>query len=136
VTLFSAIRLANFNVDDEQSSGFKGLPTPAAAIFVVSLPLVLLSDQWGIRSYLTNRYVLFGLVIVISYLLTSKQAMFSLKFKHFSWQGNEVRYLFVAFIPLSLIAGAYFSTVYIAIPFIVIVYILSSLFFNLINYEV
>ncbi len=136
VTLFSALRLAKFNVDDEQSHGFKGLPTPAAAIFVVSLPLVLFVDRWGFRELLMNRWVLFGLVAVISYLLTSNLAMFSLKFKHFSWSGNEVRYLFLLFIIASLVIAAMAAAIYIAIPVIIIVYIISSLLFNVFNYEV
>ena len=89
---FSALRLAKFNVDERQTSSFIGLPTPANALFWGALIV-------GIGSYL-ERYdwtvfpILF-MLLVSCYLLISEIPMFALKFKHWSWQGNEVKYIFL-----------------------------------------
>lgn len=89
IPVFSALRLAKFNIDERQTSSFIGLPTPANAIFwgglVFSYSGFLVSSVW----------VLIGLTLVFSYLLVAEIPMFALKFKNYSWKTNEIQYLFL-----------------------------------------
>lgn len=89
---FSALRLAKFNLDERQSLGFIGLPTPANALFWGSLmvgvaPHFESSPLWAVAMVVG--------VLASSYLLVSEIPMFALKFKQWGWKGNEVKYLFV-----------------------------------------
>lgn len=84
---FSALRLANFNVDERQAMGFIGLPTPANALFWSSLIV-------GTKGDLPTHLVLIG-IFLSCYLLTSEIPMFALKFKTFGWQDNVLRYSFL-----------------------------------------
>ena len=89
---FSALRLAKFNLDERQSLGFIGLPTPANALFWGSLmvgvaPHFESSPLWAVAMVAGG--------LVSSYLLGSEIPMFALKCKQWGWKGNEVKYLFV-----------------------------------------
>lgn len=88
VALFSALRLAKFNVDDSQSEDFAGLPTPAAALAVASL-----STWW--QAWLLPRETYLGFAALVCVLLVCRMRMFSLKFKNFMWSGNELRFIFL-----------------------------------------
>ena len=100
---FSALRLAKFNLDERQALGFIGLPTPANALFWGAL-IVGLGDAIATLPY-APWLILLG-TFVSCYLLVSEIPMFALKFKHWGWQGNEVKYLFViSCIPLLLLLG-------------------------------
>lgn len=100
---FSALRLAKFNLDERQALGFIGLPTPANALFWGAL-IVGLGHRMAALSYAP--WLVLGGIAVSSYLLVSEVPMFALKFKHWGWQGNEVKYLFViSSIPLLLWLG-------------------------------
>ena len=100
---FSALRLAKFNLDERQVLGFIGLPTPANALFWGAL-IVGLGDAIATLPY-APWLILLG-TFVSCYLLVSEIPMFALKFKHWGWQGNEVKYLFViSCIPLLLLLG-------------------------------
>jgi CDP-diacylglycerol---serine O-phosphatidyltransferase len=128
IAVFSALRLAIFNVDERQSNEFIGLPTPANAIFFISLPLVI---HYGsphhflhpfFLSVTGNFTVLLILAVVFSFLLVSPYPLFSLKFTNLSFSSNSTRYIFVIIaLVLVLLAGIY------ALPFIIIAYILLSL---------
>ncbi len=89
IAAFSALRLAKFNVDERQTEEFRGLPTPACALFFVSLPM--LDADWVAGSYL----LLLGLTVAFSVLLVCDMPMFSLKFKSFGWKNNRLRYVFL-----------------------------------------
>jgi len=96
IAVFSAIRLAKFNIDVRQSDTFIGLPTPANAIFICSLVFISLGDNQ--LSLLTeNIFFLLAVTVIFSYLLISELPLFSLKFKTFHWKSNKLRYFFVAF---------------------------------------
>jgi len=100
---FSALRLAKFNLDERQALGFIGLPTPANALFWGSLIV-------GTQEYLEEipyiPFILLAGVLVSCYLLVSEIPMFALKFKHWGWKGNEIKYIFVlSCIPLLLLLG-------------------------------
>lgn len=101
VAVFSALRLAKFNLDERQAMGFIGLPTPANALFWGAL--IVGAGEW----LLSSPYLYYGVVagILIScWLLVSEIPMFALKFKTWSWQGNEIKYIFLlTCIPLLLL---------------------------------
>lgn len=90
---FSAIRLAKFNLDERQKLGFIGLPTPANALFWGAL---ILGGQNFIESNASVMFWILILGIAIScWLMVSEIPMFALKFKHWGWKGNEVKYIFI-----------------------------------------
>ena len=100
---FSALRLAKFNLDERQALGFIGLPTPANALFWGSLIVAL--EQQGFTFCGMEWVILLG-VLISSYLLVAEIPMFALKFKHWGWKGNEVKYIFIlSCIPLLLLFG-------------------------------
>ena len=100
---FSALRLAKFNLDERQALGFIGLPTPANALFWGSLVLGL--QQQG--TYFEGmEWVIIAGTFLSSYLLVSEIPMFALKFKHWGFKGNEVKYLFLlSCIPMLILLG-------------------------------
>jgi CDP-diacylglycerol--serine O-phosphatidyltransferase len=93
VAAFSAVRLAKFNLDTRQTTSFIGLPTPANALFWGSL-VVGFGEQLSATPYYI--YIVLALVLLSSYLLVAELPLFALKFKHWGWRGNEVKYIFVA----------------------------------------
>ncbi len=101
ISIFSALRLAKFNIDERQTSSFIGMPTPANALFWSSL--VVGSHDFLISTSF-NAIYLFILVVVTSLLLVAELPMFSLKFKDLSWAHNKVTYIFLLVcIPLLII---------------------------------
>ncbi len=92
IAVFSAVRLAKFNIDTRQKSTFIGLPTPANALFWVSLVAGL--GGW-ITELNAGWLLMVGLITLFSYLLVSEIPMFSLKFKSLRWRSNKVRYIFL-----------------------------------------
>ncbi len=129
ITLAAAYRLANFNIDERQSSSFIGLPTPAFSMFVVSLPLVIFySNNLFFIELLQNFYVLLGITLLGCYLMNAEIPLFSLKFKHYGWKGNQVKYLFLL---ATIILLGTLQTV--AIPLTIILYVLLSVIENMIK---
>lgn len=92
IAVFSAMRLAIFNVDERQTTTFIGLPTPANALFWSSLVTGI--GQW-IAGLNTGWALMIALVLISSYLLVSEIPMFSLKFKSFAWADNKIRFGFL-----------------------------------------
>ena len=100
---FSALRLAKFNLDERQTLGFIGLPTPANALFWGSL--IVGAGQYIAPLPYTAYIILIG-TFVSCFLLISEIPMFALKFKSWGWKGNEVKYIFLlTCIPLLLFFG-------------------------------
>ena len=137
VTIFSAIRLAKFNLDERQTNSFIGLPTPANAIFISSLPLLIMGPFAIINAegfithnliYLMNLYSLIGITVISSFLLVSSLPLFALKFKNFLWADNKVRYVFLL-LSLALLIIFKFA----GIPLIIILYIILSIINNIIT---
>ncbi len=92
IAAFSALRLAKFNLDERQTTSFIGLPTPANALFWASL--IVGAENFVVNLPLAVLFVM-AMVVVSSGLLVAELPMFSLKFKHWGWKGNEVRYSFL-----------------------------------------
>jgi len=93
IPIFSALRLAKFNIDTRQESSFIGLPTPANAILIASL--ISLNQSSYLSNLLSNVWIIIALILVLSFLLISKLPMFSLKFKNLTWSDNKTRYIFL-----------------------------------------
>lgn len=93
IAVFSACRLAKFNIDTRQTTSFIGLPTPANALFWSSL--IVGGKEWLLG--LEHAWALIlGLIFLFSYFLVSEIPMFSMKFKNLSWKSNKRRYTFLA----------------------------------------
>jgi len=127
IAIFSAIRLAKFNNDPRQSDSFIGVPTPANALLIASLPIIVFQDEsW--KPLIVNTNNLLILTAVMSYLLVAEIKLIALKFKSFGWGGNEFRY---SFILLTILLIAVFKVL--AIPLILISYIALSITANLVK---
>ena len=116
---FSALRLAKFNRDERQALGFIGLPTPANALFWGSLVCGLVESGAFVAANLW--WAILFMVFYASYLLISEIPMFALKFKHWGWKGNEIKYIFViSCIPLLLLFGVFSGIAFIIVWYIVL----------------
>lgn len=124
ITLGSAYRLAKFNLDEDQQSSFTGLPTPANALLIISLPLILeFQNSNTISAIILNPWFLTAMTFLSCYLLNSKIKLFALKFKDWSFKTNAVRYIFLF---LSVLFIVVFK--FLAIPLIIVLYVMLSLF--------
>lgn len=121
--VFSAVRLAKFNVDDRQTTSFIGLPTPPMALFMASLPLAYW-QQGLLGQPVLNPYLGLGIAILFSVLMVCNRPFFSFKVKSMRWKGNEVRWIFLM---AAVVGLAVFRLV--ALPFILLLYVLLSVLF-------
>lgn len=121
IPVFSALRLANFNIDERQSVNFIGLPTPANTLFFIALPFALNSYA----PFLLNPWVLIMLSLVMSWLLVAELPLFSMKMKNFALSENIHRYILIL-ISAILIIFLKFA----AVPVVIILYILLSIIFK------
>ncbi|HJP63802.1 MAG TPA: CDP-alcohol phosphatidyltransferase family protein [Mucilaginibacter sp.] len=121
ISVFSALRLAKFNNDTRQAEAFIGLPTPANAILIASIPLIL-EHHPEFSKYILNQYILAGLVIVMCTLLVAELPLMSLKFKNTDFNKNIYRYLLLLF---SAILILFFK--FAAVPVIILMYITLSI---------
>jgi CDP-diacylglycerol--serine O-phosphatidyltransferase len=113
VSAFAGLRLARFNLDTRQAEGFIGLPTPSLTIFAVGLMLIFKDNLYGWNSWLLHPAVLYSLIGLFSYLLNAEFPMFSFKFTHFRWKGNEIKFIFIAIILVEIVLfrGAAFALI-------------------------
>lgn len=130
IPVLSAVRLAKFNLDTRQTTSFIGLPVPANALFLGSLPLIQLQARYSDSlSWLTaitdNYYVLVVIAIGMSLLLVSKIPLISLKFRNLKFADNKPQFILVAFAVI-----AFAVVTFTAIPLIILAYILLSLIFK------
>jgi CDP-diacylglycerol--serine O-phosphatidyltransferase len=133
IPVCSALRLAKFNIDLRQEVNFIGLPTPANGIFFASIPLLLFAQPHlysfihldFLVKFFSNTRILTILAVFFSYLLISDFKIFSMKFKNLAWNGNQLRYILL--ISSIILFILFFLS---AIPIIIILYILMSIFFQ------
>jgi len=126
IILSSAYRLAKFNVDSRQASSFIGLPVPANTLIIISLPLMYQYQYHEVmEGVIFNKWFLIILTLLSSYLLNAEIPLFALKFKTWDIASNKKRYIFLA---ISLVALVVLK--FIAIPLIILFYILFSLFWK------
>lgn len=102
ITLFSALRLAKFNVDDTQVKSFRGLPTPANALFIAMIVHFSVYNS-GIDFIFDNLFFIPLLSVVLSLLLTSNIKMFSLKFNNLRFAENRRFFIFAAIALIAVI---------------------------------
>ncbi len=126
ITVFAAIRLAVFNLDDQQKNRFTGLPVPAVALFFISAVYNMQSHLGG-KLYIHEVNWLL-MVVVFSVLMVIKFPMFSLKFEHYCWKGNEIQYIFIG---ISIILLVTLQTIGISLA--VILYIFLSVLMNVLQ---
>ena len=118
-----AYRLARFNLDTEQNFGFKGVPIPAAGLVVASLPLIYWNMQTEmVYTILMNKWFLYGLIILLSFLMVSKLPLMALKFKDFSIKSNLPKFILVG---IAVVTALLLK--WLAIPIVFIAYIILSL---------
>lgn len=123
ITLASCYRLANFNVDTRQTDSFIGLPTPANALFILSLPLVLANtDSLIVLELLVTPWVLLLITALSAYMLNAEIPLFALKIKKFSFKENSLQITFLAICILLLVFFRYAG-----IPLIILTYVSMSL---------
>jgi CDP-diacylglycerol--serine O-phosphatidyltransferase len=121
-----AYRLARFNLDTEQSFGFKGVPIPAAGLVVASLPLIYWNIQTEmVYTILMNKWFLYGLIILLSFLMVSKLPLMALKFKDFSIKSNLPKFILVG---IAVVTALLLK--WLAIPIVFIAYIILSLLYK------
>ena len=129
ITLGSCYRLANFNIDTRQMDSFIGLPTPANAIFILSLPLILKNtDSLILLELLTNCWVLLMVTIVSAFILNAEIPLFALKIKKFNFKDNALQIVFLL-ISLLLLLVFKFS----GVALIIVFYVMLSVIMNLIT---
>jgi CDP-diacylglycerol--serine O-phosphatidyltransferase len=127
----AAYRLARFNLDDTQVYSFKGVPVPAVGLLIASFPLILhFNTISSVNNLLINKWFLYTLIIVLSYLMVSNVRMMALKFPDYTLKNNLPKVILI----LIAIVSAIFLQ-WIAVPVVFIFYILLSLSTNKIKSE-
>ena len=123
----AAWRLAKFNLDESQQYSFKGLPTPAAGLFVASLPLILKfpPEMINITDFILNKWILYVIIVLLSFLMVSNLPLMSFKFKDFGIKNNLPKYLMVI---IGVIAAIFLQ--WIAVPRLLVTYVIVSLLFK------
>ena len=128
ITLGSCYRLANFNIDTRQTDTFIGLPTPANALFILSLPLILKnSDSLLVLELLINPWVLIIISMLSAYVLNAEIPLFALKIKKFNLKDNTLQ-LFFLLISILLVVYLQFAGVALIIVFYVLLSIITNKF--------
>ncbi|MFT6747129.1 MAG: CDP-diacylglycerol--serine O-phosphatidyltransferase [Glaciecola sp.] len=130
ITVFSALRLAKFNLDTRQSESFIGLPTPANTLLFLTIPLVVIYGEENsiLMSIIANPYVLLTFVFVFSYLLVAEIPLLSLKFKNYSWKDNLGKYVLLISSAVLLWLFSFLAPV-----FIIVLYLIISIINNVRN---
>ena len=126
IAVASGYRLAKFNVDIRQTTSFIGLPVPANTLLILSLPLIIsFQASQQITEVILTPWFLIIITLVSCVLLNAEIPLFGLKFKTWNFKDNAVRYLFLISSILLLVVLKF-----IAIPIIIFLYILVSLFWK------
>lgn len=122
-----AYRLARFNIDNTQSYGFKGVPIPAAGLLIASFPLILHfgNPYIDVSNVLTNKWVLYAVILIVSALMVSTLPLMALKFKDFSVKNNLPKIILLA---VAVVCALLLQ--WLAVPVVFIVYIILSLLYK------
>lgn len=128
ITLGACYRLAKFNIDKRQTDSFIGLPTPANALFFISLPL--LKDTSYLSEALNRSWVLLALVFLSAFIMNAEIPLFSLKMKDFAFSKYKLQVFFLALSIVMLILLKF-----LAVPLIIVMYVLVSVINNMVSKE-
>lgn len=119
----AAYRLAKFNLDTDQQFSFKGLPVPSVGLLIASFPLILhFNFINSVNEIIINKWFLYAVIILLSYLMVSNHRMMSLKFPDFSLKNNMPKIILLV---IAIIAAIFLH--WIAVPVVFIIYVLLSL---------
>ncbi|MER3471927.1 MAG: CDP-alcohol phosphatidyltransferase [Chitinophagaceae bacterium] len=118
-----AWRLAKFNISMNQTHSFRGVPSPAAGLLVASFPLIIFYQYFNIQAFFINKWFLYAVIVLLSYLMVCNRPFMAIKFKDFSFKNNLLKYILLS---IGLIAVV--SLKWLAVPVIFAIYILLSLF--------
>jgi CDP-diacylglycerol---serine O-phosphatidyltransferase len=124
VSMAAAYRLGKFNLDESQAYGFKGVPTPAVGLLIASFPLIL---HYGgglleIDFLFTDKWFLYAIIVLVSWLMVSNLPLMALKFKDFSLKNNLPKYTLAG---IALVAALLLK--WMAVPVVFIAYLIVSL---------
>ena len=122
VACAAAYRLAKFNIDDSQQYGFKGVPTPAIGLLIASFPLILVNSGDTVAALLLNKWVIYAIIALVSYLMVSNLPIMALKFKDYKLKNNMPK---VILLLLAVVSAIFLK--WLAIPVMFILYIILSL---------
>jgi CDP-diacylglycerol--serine O-phosphatidyltransferase len=126
VACAGAYRLARFNIDTEQTYGFKGVPIPAVGLLIASFPLIYWNTtQVWLVELLTNAWFWYAIIFIVSYLMISKLPMMAMKFKTYAVKDNLPIYGLVTVAVLSAIIFEWA-----AVPIVFLLYVILSLTLN------
>lgn len=118
-----AYRLGRFNLDKDQSYGFKGVPIPAAGLLIASFPLIYWYANTPFAvSLLLSIWFWYALIAVIGYLMVSNIPMIALKFKELSIKSDLPKFILVA---VAVLSGIVLK--WLAVPVIFVAYVILSL---------
>jgi CDP-diacylglycerol--serine O-phosphatidyltransferase len=122
----AAFRLGKFNLDDSQQYGFKGVPTPAVGLLIASFPLIYwYAESPEAVTLMQNKWLWYGVIVVLSYLMVSNLPLMALKFKNFSVKSNLPKLILLV---AAIIAAILLK--WLAVPVVFILYIILSLAFK------
>ena len=117
-----AWRLARFNLDDEQQASFKGVPIPAVGLVIASFPLIIHFQTLNLQFAFINRWLLYAVILVLSYLMVSSLPLMSMKIKDLTIKNNLARYILLTLGIIAAICLKWF-----AVPVIFVLYVIISL---------
>jgi CDP-diacylglycerol--serine O-phosphatidyltransferase len=121
----AAWRLAKFNLDFEQQTSFKGVPTPAVGLVIASFPLIIHFQTFNFQFAFINKWLLYAIILLLSYLMIGNLPLMSMKLKDLTIKNNLARYILLL---LGIIAAI--SLKWLAVPVIFILYVVLSLAFK------
>ena len=118
-----AWRLAKFNISTNQTNSFRGVPCPAAGLLVASFPLIIWYRYFDLQFYFINVWILYGVILMLSYLMISNRTFLAIKFSDFSLKNNVLKYVLLS---VSVVLIVFLK--WLAVPLIFILYLVLSLF--------
>ncbi|MFN8437753.1 MAG: CDP-diacylglycerol--serine O-phosphatidyltransferase [Cytophagales bacterium] len=128
VAMFSALRLAKFNIDTRQTQGFIGMPTPANALFVAGLFLTLYGQQnISFLNTFVNPVFIYAYSVIASYIMIAEIPMLSLKFSSFDFASNQMRYFLLVGSVVFLVISAIFGFTFLGFSLSILYYIVLSI---------
>jgi CDP-diacylglycerol--serine O-phosphatidyltransferase len=125
-----AWRLAKFNISTDQSDSFRGVPAPSAGLLIASFPLIIWYEYFGMQQLFINKWFLYGVIVLVSYLMVSNLPLMALKFKDFSYRNNAGRFILIALSAIIIIVLAVTKNLWLSWPIIFVLYVLLSLFYK------
>jgi CDP-diacylglycerol--serine O-phosphatidyltransferase len=126
IPMAAAYRLARFNIDTQQTYGFKGVPVPAAGLLIASIPLIYwFSNSQTVIGLILNQWLLYAVIVVVSWLMVSRIPMLALKFKSKKLKDNVPQLILII---ASVIAILFLK--WMSVPVIFLLYLILSLIYK------